>query len=177
MNMNALLKEIVTEYRMNYNRVGMEAMGNNEVLSNHMEAYILTALVDKLSYTSLGEESLNRYFFMGLEELLSDALNVKRIMYYSYLVELEPGASIEVELAYIKGANYNYGDYSSDMCLGYDIANIESEGMYFEESTIQIINNTDRSIESEDIQLIENDGNYEGELDLSTGYYRIYMKP
>ncbi len=116
-----LLSEVIKQCILDYKNSYDNPEGYSELLT---EEHDYRALISMLNYTVLGEEPKERYSAMRLDDLISEAFSVKRVMYLTAEITIPAGKSVEISATFRKEASYDYGCIATEESrgvLGYDL--------------------------------------------------------
>lgn len=86
------------------------------------ERHLYRAVISMFKYTQLGDSPTDRYEWMRIDDLISEAYAADRIMYLSKEITVPAGQTVELTSHFIKGASYDYylGSKNRDVS-GYDM--------------------------------------------------------
>lgn len=129
--LSEVIRQCITDYINSYDN----PEGYSELLSDE---HYFKAVLSMLNYTVLGDDPKERYSEMRLDDLISEAFYVNRVMYLKAVITIPAGETVELSATYHKDASYDFGCIASkdrQGVLGYDL--LTKQG-----SQLNIINHT-----------------------------------
>ncbi len=105
------------------------------------ERHLFRAVISMFKYTQLGDSPTDRYEWMRIDDLISEAYAVDRIMYLSKEITVPAGQTVELTSHFIKGASYDFyfsGSEDRDT-LGYDMMTSLGSDLVFTKQQASVI--------------------------------------
>lgn len=118
---NKLLSEVIAECLDESSRY----LENNWEMSSLITRQLqYRAVISMFQYTQLGDSPKDRYQWMTLDDLISEAHTMQRIMYQKGEITIPAGGTIELNSSFGKGASYDFysaGASGNQGVVGYDM--------------------------------------------------------
>lgn len=123
----------IVENKILFSKI-LEDIVENIYAENNMEVVDkdigLKAIYNMLDYTVLGTQPKNRYSWLRLEDIVSEAFSVKRIFYMINMIEMTNDKPLELSFDFKKKASYDFYCVAEDEkkgLLGYDLLTQNSD--------------------------------------------------
>lgn len=105
------------------------------------EQHLYRAVISMLNYTELGDSPKDRYQWMSLNDLISEAYAMNRMMYLVKEITIPAGQTVELASSFIKGASYDFycvGSEDNRGVDGYDMMTTLGSDLSFTEQRASI---------------------------------------
>jgi hypothetical protein len=143
------------------------------------EQLLYRAVISMLKYTELGDRPKDRYQWMSLNDLISEAYTMNRMMYLVKEITIPAGQTVELSSSFIKGASYDFyceGSKDNRGVDGYDMMTTLGSDLRFTEQRASISLPATMQILRQNFGFDVNKGITEVVLDMTKERYYLEVK-
>ena len=170
-----LLSEVIRECMEEYSNLYDSSSAQSSLVT---EQFQYRAVISMLNYTQLGSNPKDRYYWMSLDDLISEAYSMKRIMYLTKEIIIPSDQTVEFTCQFTKASSFDYsgGTGENSGVRGYDMMTSLGSELEFTEQRAGITLPDHIQILRQNFGFDIENGNTEVPLDMNTKHYYLELK-